>query len=197
MSQASKLENTANKPFPSSHVSIQAQTQKQKLTLRNASSLAPVRTQNCRDVIDYIEVYTPDKVQGWSSIKRWIFNKPFLFALHSVQWSSDSMYILCANYQRALVEVYSVADPAWQCRIDEVRPANSCRGQIMSHPLLCLQGAAGLEAACWAPDGRHILTTAEFQVRVRCKCINSIPFFFISTSVFYQLSSCASRFGRL
>jgi hypothetical protein len=31
------------------------------------------------------------------------------------------MYVLCANFQRALVEVFSVEDPEWHCQIDEVR----------------------------------------------------------------------------
>lgn len=29
------------------------------------------------------------------------------------------------------------------------------------------EGAAGLSSACWAPDSRHILTCADFQVRNR------------------------------
>ena len=37
-----------------------------------------------------------------------------------LQWSSDSMYVLCANFQRALVEVFSAEDPEWRCHIDEV-----------------------------------------------------------------------------
>lgn len=37
-----------------------------------------------------------------------------------IQWSSDSMYVLCANLQRAMVEVFSVEDPEWHCHIDEV-----------------------------------------------------------------------------
>ena len=49
-------------------------------------------------------------------------------------------------YKRALVEVWCVEDAEWTCRINE--------------------GLAGLVYARWAPDGRHILTTADFQLHV-------------------------------
>lgn len=38
--------------------------------------------------------------------------------------------------------------PDWTCKIDE--------------------GLAGLTAVRWSPDGRHILSTADFQVRLQC-----------------------------
>lgn len=47
-------------------------------------------------------------------------------------------------YKRALVQVWSIEDPEWTCRITE--------------------GLAGLVHARWSPDGRHILTTADFQL---------------------------------
>ena len=37
-------------------------------------------------------------------------------------------------------------DPAWRCKVEE--------------------GGAGLIKVRWAPDSRHLLTTAEFYVRV-------------------------------
>ena len=36
--------------------------------------------------------------------------------------------------------------PEWTCKIDE--------------------GSAGLTACCWSPDSRHLLTTADFQLRI-------------------------------
>ena len=44
-----------------------------------------------------------------------------------------------------MLKVWSIEQPEWTCKIDE--------------------GSAGLIKARWAPDGRHILTTAEFHVR--------------------------------
>ncbi|EGD72033.1 hypothetical protein PTSG_00050 [Salpingoeca rosetta] len=87
-----------------------------KLIIRRASDAAVVRTQACKDAINYLE------------------------------WSSDSQYLITANFQRALVEIWALDDVEWECRIDE--------------------GAAGLESVRWSPDGRHVLTTAQFQLRV-------------------------------
>ncbi|KAM7099379.1 WD repeat-containing protein WRAP73 isoform 2-T2 [Molossus nigricans] len=63
-----------------------------------------------------------------------------------VEWSADSLFILCAMYKRGLVQVWSLEQPEWHCRIDE--------------------GSAGLVASCWSPDGRHVLNTTEFHLRV-------------------------------
>ena len=41
-------------------------------------------------------------------------------------------------------QVWSLEKPDWTCKIDE--------------------GLAGLAAVRWSPDGRHILSTADFQV---------------------------------
>nr|KAF6380929.1 WD repeat containing, antisense to TP73 [Myotis myotis] len=64
--------------------------------------------------------------------------------IQHVEWSADSLFILCAMYKRGLVQVWSLEQPEWHCRIDE--------------------GSAGLVASCWSPDGRHILNTTEFHV---------------------------------
>ena len=63
-----------------------------------------------------------------------------------VSWSFDSQYVLCACYQRATVDVWSVERPDWTCRITE--------------------GAAGMASARWGPDGRHVLTVAAFQLHL-------------------------------
>lgn len=63
-----------------------------------------------------------------------------------LSWSSDSAFILCAMYKRGMVQVWSVDQPDWTCKIDE--------------------GSAGLMRALWSPDGRHILTTANFNLRI-------------------------------
>ena len=41
-------------------------------------------------------------------------------------------------------QVWSIENPDWYCKVDE--------------------GSAGLCAVRWAPDGRHVLTTADFHV---------------------------------
>uniref|UniRef100_A0A4X2ME80 WD repeat containing, antisense to TP73 n=1 Tax=Vombatus ursinus TaxID=29139 RepID=A0A4X2ME80_VOMUR len=66
--------------------------------------------------------------------------------IHHLEWSADSLFILCAMYKRGLVQVWSLEQPEWHCKIDE--------------------GSAGLVASCWSPDGRHILNTTEFHLRI-------------------------------
>ncbi|XP_060787460.1 WD repeat-containing protein WRAP73 isoform X3 [Neoarius graeffei] len=63
-----------------------------------------------------------------------------------MEWSSDSLFILCAMYKRGLVQVWSLEQPDWRCKIDE--------------------GSIGLVSSRWSPDGRHILNTTEFHLRI-------------------------------
>uniref|UniRef100_A0A8D3AZK4 WD repeat containing, antisense to TP73 n=1 Tax=Scophthalmus maximus TaxID=52904 RepID=A0A8D3AZK4_SCOMX len=63
-----------------------------------------------------------------------------------MDWSSDSLFVLCAMYKRGLVQVWSLEQPDWHCKIDE--------------------GSIGLVSSRWSPDGRHILNTTEFHLRV-------------------------------
>ncbi|KAE8593307.1 hypothetical protein XENTR_v10019069 [Xenopus tropicalis] len=84
-----------------------------RLVIRDVSTLQILQLYTCLDQIQYIE------------------------------WSSDSMFILCAMYKRGLVQVWSLEQPDWHCKIDE--------------------GSAGLVSSCWSPDGRHILNTTEFH----------------------------------
>lgn len=69
-----------------------------------------------------------------------------LDAIQKVEWSSDSSFLLCAMYKRGVVQVWSIDEPDWTCKIDE--------------------GSAGLIKAQWSPDGRHVLTTANFNLRI-------------------------------
>lgn len=62
-----------------------------------------------------------------------------------IEWSPDSKLLLCVLLKRKLVQVWSPEDSTWKCRISE--------------------GSLGLVSACWSPDSRHILTTADFQIR--------------------------------
>ncbi|XP_057274114.1 WD repeat-containing protein WRAP73 isoform X3 [Pezoporus wallicus] len=87
-----------------------------RLAVRDAGSLQILHLYTCLDQIQYIE------------------------------WSSDSLFILCAMYKRGIVQVWSLEQPDWHCKIDE--------------------GSAGLVASCWSPDGRHILNTTEFHLRI-------------------------------
>ena len=67
-------------------------------------------------------------------------------AVQRVEWSFDSLYVLAGCFGRAVVDVFSVEQEDWTCRITE--------------------GVAGMVNARWAPDGRHILTVAGFHLHL-------------------------------
>jgi len=67
-------------------------------------------------------------------------------AVQEISWSSDSNFIMCCMYKRNCVQVWSMEQPDWTCKIDE--------------------GSAGLVHARWSPDGRHVLTSASFNLRL-------------------------------
>ncbi|KAG9452198.1 hypothetical protein H6P81_005102 [Aristolochia fimbriata] len=62
------------------------------------------------------------------------------------EWALDSEYILCGLHKRPVIQVWSLTQPEWTCKIDE--------------------GPAGISHARWSPDSRHILTTSDFQLRL-------------------------------
>ncbi len=64
--------------------------------------------------------------------------------MFDIKWSSDSEFILCSLGKRNLIQVFSIENPEWKCKIDE--------------------GSAGLSQVNWSPDSRHILTTSDFHV---------------------------------
>ena len=63
-----------------------------------------------------------------------------------MEWSFDSKYVLCGVFSKSLVQVWSILDSKWACRISE--------------------GVAGMVRATWAPDGRHVLTVSDFQLNL-------------------------------
>jgi WD40 repeat protein len=67
-------------------------------------------------------------------------------AISRIEWSCDSKLVLCAVLRRSLVQIWNIDDPSWQCRVTE--------------------GVAGLAHARWAPDGRHVLTEAAFNLHL-------------------------------
>uniref|UniRef100_A0A8C4Q297 WD repeat containing, antisense to TP73 n=1 Tax=Eptatretus burgeri TaxID=7764 RepID=A0A8C4Q297_EPTBU len=62
--------------------------------------------------------------------------------VNQLEWSADSLFLSCSMHRR----VWSLEEPEWHCKIKE--------------------GSAGLIHSCWSPDGRHILNTAEFHLRI-------------------------------
>ncbi|KAL0217988.1 hypothetical protein RCL1_008836 [Eukaryota sp. TZLM3-RCL] len=66
--------------------------------------------------------------------------------IQKIEWSPDSKLVLCGCFKRSLVSVVLISDPEWKCRIHD--------------PL------ASIVNAYWAPDSRHIITVADFQLRL-------------------------------
>lgn len=66
--------------------------------------------------------------------------------IDKVDFSPDGGYLLCAQYNRQAVQVFSLSDPSWKCRINE--------------------SAAGLIQASWAPNSRAILTESDFGIQM-------------------------------
>ena len=66
--------------------------------------------------------------------------------ISQIEWSCDSDHILCALYKRPTLQLWSVSQPDWSCKIDE--------------------GAAGISHVRWSPNGQHIIVTADFQIRM-------------------------------
>ena len=64
----------------------------------------------------------------------------------TISWSYDSSMILCAMYKRAVVQIFSVVNTEWSCKIDE--------------------GSFGLVSAVWSSDNQSVLTTSEFNLRI-------------------------------
>jgi len=92
------------------------QSEQNRVVVRDSESLDVLRTYSCLDVVS------------------------------ELSWSPDSEYLLASQLKRKIVQVFSVADPSWTCKIDEA--------------------LAGLTHACWAPDSRHILTRSEYNLRL-------------------------------
>ena len=104
-----------------------------------------------------LAAYSPDRrllasAEGYRVVVREVESLA-VAAVHScldsvehLSWSPDSSRLLCCLFKRATVQVFCVSDSEWTCTIAE--------------------GPAGVVAARWSPDSRHILLTADFNVRL-------------------------------
>jgi WD40 repeat protein len=66
--------------------------------------------------------------------------------IEGLEWSCDSEYVLCSIQKRGTAQVWSLSNKEWHCKIDE--------------------GPVGLAHAQFSPDGRHVLATADFRLRI-------------------------------
>lgn len=87
-----------------------------RLVVREVATLEIVQIFSCADVIEHVD------------------------------WSFDSIYVVCGIFKRGLAQVWSVLQPEWYCKVDE--------------------GPVGLSFVRFSPGGRHVLATADFQLRI-------------------------------
>ena len=66
--------------------------------------------------------------------------------IDKIEFSADSKYILCLILSRTSVQIFSLEDPEWKCRITE--------------------GVAGLIGARWCPDSRNVITESDFGIQL-------------------------------
>uniref|UniRef100_K3X4Q4 Anaphase-promoting complex subunit 4 WD40 domain-containing protein n=1 Tax=Globisporangium ultimum (strain ATCC 200006 / CBS 805.95 / DAOM BR144) TaxID=431595 RepID=K3X4Q4_GLOUD len=64
--------------------------------------------------------------------------------IQAIAWSDDSQVVATAMYKRAMVQIWSVKDSSFTCKISE--------------------GLAGMVYGKWAPDSRHFITVSDFQL---------------------------------
>jgi hypothetical protein len=66
--------------------------------------------------------------------------------IDKVEFSPDSQYLLCALYSRNSIQVFSLIDKDWKCRINE--------------------GAAGMVNSFWSPDSRKVAVESDFGIQL-------------------------------
>ena len=66
--------------------------------------------------------------------------------VEKLEFSPDSKYVMCCVFSRNAVQVFSIQDPEWKCRINE--------------------GVAGIISAKWSTDSRHIITESDFGIQL-------------------------------
>jgi len=96
--------------------------------------------------------------------------------VNQVEWAPDSQHVLTAMHKRGIVQVWSLQDSEWRCRIDE--------------------GVAGIANARWSPDSRHILSVADFQVRVAVRSLVNRTVVYLDSPKFASKGFAFNNDGR-
>ena len=97
-------------------------------------------------------------------------------AIEHIEWSCDSKFIVCGIFARGLAQVWSTERPEWHCTVDE--------------------GPVGLAHVRFSPDGRHLLATADFNVRITVWSLMDRSVYYIRFPKFPRAGLCFSPDGR-
>ncbi|XP_042902001.1 WD repeat-containing protein WRAP73 isoform X3 [Parasteatoda tepidariorum] len=68
------------------------------------------------------------------------------FSIDLILWSPDSDLITCCMLKQNLIQVWSLSDPSWRCKINE--------------------NAINIAHISWAPDNRHLIVLSEFNFKI-------------------------------
>ena len=66
--------------------------------------------------------------------------------VEKMAFSPDSQYIMCGMYSRDAVQIFSIADGEWRCRVNE--------------------GVAGIVDSSWTPDSRSVMTESDYGLQL-------------------------------
>lgn len=66
--------------------------------------------------------------------------------IDKLEISPDSCYVMCALLSRNVIQVFSLQDKDWKCRINE--------------------GVAGMIDAYWTPDSRNVVAESDFGIQL-------------------------------
>jgi WD40 repeat protein len=97
--------------------------------------------------------------------------------VEKIEFSPDSALILCALYARSAVQVFSLSDTEWNCRIDEGRVRCVAKeiylmlklGVLLAkhvNVFACFVGIAGITDATWSPDSRNVIVISDYGVQI-------------------------------
>ena len=100
--------------------------------------------------------------------------------IEKVEISPDSEFILCALYSRNVVQVFSMNDKDWKCRINE--------------------GVPGIINAFWTPDSKKVVTESDFGIQLSLWSLTDSISVIVSlpkpTSTHFSKSTAFSDCGR-
>ena len=97
-------------------------------------------------------------------------------AIEHIEWSCDSKFVVCGIFKRGLAQAWSIERPEWHCTVDE--------------------GPVGLAHVRFSPDGRHLLATADFNVRITVWSLLDRSVYYIRFPKFPKAGLCFSPDGR-
>lgn len=123
--------------------------------------------------------------------------------IDGLEWSPDSQFVLCAMHKRQEVQIFAVG----ACRRDRrsrgrpLTPVPSrgarCAASDSTWTARISEGVvAGLVHARWAPDSRHVLTVADFQLHVSVWSLTSKTVYYIKNPKFASAGQSFSRDGQ-